>query len=104
MTTMIEAGGTRALTTCAASVSRRRLPAIVGSEDEVSNDRRGHRSTRPGARHHPDIAGILGEHYGNSPSRSGPTSLLIGNATVEMLHGERLAERAMGTCVDPLSP
>jgi hypothetical protein len=61
-------------------------------------------SPYPGPRHHPDIAGNLDEHHGDSPTGRRPTSLLIGYAPVEMLHREGIAYRPVGTCLEPLRP
>jgi hypothetical protein len=61
-------------------------------------------SLRIRTRHHPNVARILAKHHRDSPSRRRPTSLLIGQSAVQMLHGEGPAHRLARGCVDPLPP
>src|ERR1700722_14880553 len=57
-----------------------------------------------GACHGPDIACLLGEPKADPIAIRRPTSLLIGQASVQMFRGEGLAHRLVRAGIDPLPP
>src|SRR6266702_4047809 len=56
-----------------------------------------------GAGHQPDVGGTFGQADGDFSCGDGPARLLVGDASVEVLHGEGLSEGTMGGRVEVLA-